>query len=111
MEAYLWEGEPHFKEEEEKIMHGKLHFPRNFKPNFVLAKMQNKNRALTLCVLFLPKPPSKKLKDQTMTISVFGYHQDVRISRKRPKAGPGWCITENVSYGTGGRGGHKACFF
>jgi len=90
----------------------KLHFPRNFKPNFVLAKMQNKNRAFSsLCLFFSSKPLSKKLKDQTMTISVFGYHQDVRISRKRPKAGPGWCITENVSYGTGGSGWSQGMFF
>ena len=51
----------------------KLHFPRNFKPNFVLAQMQNKNMALTLFRFSSSsKPPSKELKDQKMTISVFG---------------------------------------
>ena len=34
MEAYFWEGEPHFNNELEKIMHGKATLSKEFQTQF-----------------------------------------------------------------------------
>jgi len=34
MEAYFWEGEPHFNNELEKIMHGKAKLSKEFQTKF-----------------------------------------------------------------------------